>query len=54
MTGGGAMLHGLDTELTRILGIPFRVAPNPMLCVVGGTAVILATLGEREQLLVHA
>lgn len=54
MTGGGALLHGLDTELTRILGIPFRVAPQPMLCVVGGTAVILATLGQREQLLVHA
>ena len=54
MTGGGALLHGLDTELTRLLGIPFEVAPNPMQCVVGGTAVILATLGEREQLLVHA
>ena len=54
MTGGGALLHGLDTELTRHLGIPFSVAPNPMQCVVAGTAVILATLGEREQLLVHA
>lgn len=54
LTGGGALLHGLDTELTRHLGIPFSVAPNPMQCVVGGTAVILATLGEREQLLVHA
>ncbi len=54
MTGGGALLHGLDTELTRLLGISFEVAPNPMQCVVAGTAVILATLGEREQLLVHA
>jgi rod shape-determining protein MreB and related proteins len=54
MTGGGALLNGLDGELTRQLGIPFRVAPNPMQCVVGGTAIILATLGEREQLLVHA
>jgi actin-like ATPase involved in cell morphogenesis len=48
------LLHGLDTELTRQLGIPFSVAPNPMQCVVGGTAVILATLGEYEQLLVNA
>ncbi len=54
LTGGGALLHGLDSELSRLLGIPFRVAPNPMQCVVGGTAIILATLGEREQLLVHA
>lgn len=54
MTGGGALLHGLDTELSRLIGIPFRVAPNPMQCVVGGTAAILATLGEREQLLVSA
>lgn len=54
LTGGGALLHALDTELTRHLGIPFRVAPNPMQCVVEGTAIILATLSEREQLLVHA
>lgn len=54
MTGGGALLHALDTELTRHLGIPFGVAPNPMQCVVEGTAIILATLGEREQLLVRA
>ncbi|MFN3743495.1 MAG: rod shape-determining protein [Hyphomicrobiaceae bacterium] len=54
LTGGGAQLYGLDTELTRQLGIPFRVAPNPMQCVVAGTATILATLGEREQLLVLA
>lgn len=54
MTGGGALLNGLDSELTRQLGIPFKVAPNPMQCVVGGTAIILATLGEREQLLVYS
>lgn len=54
MTGGGALLNGLDSELTRQLGIPFKVAPNPMQCVVGGTAIILATLGERERLLVHS
>jgi rod shape-determining protein MreB len=54
LTGGGAQLYGLDTELTRQLGIPFKVAPNPMQCVVAGTATILATLGQREQLLVYA
>jgi rod shape-determining protein MreB len=53
MTGGGALLNGLDTELTRQLGIRFKVAPQPMQCVVNGTATILATLGEHEQLLVH-
>lgn len=53
MTGGGALLNGLDVELTRQVGVPFKVAPNPMQCVVGGTAIILASLGEREQLLVH-
>ena len=54
MTGGGALLDGLDSELTRRLGIPFKVAPNPMQCVVGGTAVILESLSERERLLVRA
>ena len=54
LTGGGALLDGLDAELTRLLGIPFNVAPNPMQCVVSGTAIILASLGDREQLLVHS
>lgn len=54
LTGGGALLDGLDGELTRQLGIPFRVAPDPMQCVVRGTAVILESLAAREQLLVHS
>lgn len=54
MTGGGALLEGLDAELARQVGVPFRLAPNPMQCVVTGTAIILASLGEREQLLVHS
>src|SRR5690606_3832590 len=54
LTGCGALRDGVDTELTRQLGIPFSVAPNPMQCVVASTAIILATLGDHEQLLVHA
>lgn len=53
MTGGGALLEGLDAELARQVGVPFKLAPNPMQCVVSGTAIILASLSDREQLLVH-
>jgi rod shape-determining protein MreB len=54
MTGGGALLEGLDAELTRQIGIPFRVATTPMECVVSGTAIILASLGKRERLLIQS
>jgi rod shape-determining protein MreB len=54
MTGGGALLEGLDAELARQVGVPFKLARNPMQCVVSGTATILASLGDREQLLVNS
>jgi rod shape-determining protein MreB len=54
MTGGGALLEGLDAELTRQIGIPFRVATTPMECVVSGTAIILGSLGKRERLLIQS
>lgn len=52
LTGGGALLDGLDNELTRRLGIVFKVPPAPTHCVVMGTAIMLSTLDVREHLLV--
>ena len=37
LTGGGAMLRGLDKRLSRETGIPVSVADNPLDCVVEGT-----------------
>lgn len=41
LTGGGALLRGLDKRLTDKLSIPFHVAKDPLLCVAKGTGVAL-------------
>ncbi len=37
MTGGGALLNGLDTLLSRETGLPVHVADDPLSCVALGT-----------------
>ncbi|MEZ5855325.1 MAG: rod shape-determining protein [Hyphomicrobiaceae bacterium] len=54
LSGGGAMLHGLDEELHRRLGLEFVVPEHPTHCVVKGTAKVLESLREREHLLIEA
>ena len=41
LTGGGALLHGLDRLLADELHVPVFVADNPLHCVVIGTAIML-------------
>ena len=44
LTGGGALLRGLDKEIAQITKIPVRVADDPLTCVVRGTGVLLSDL----------
>ncbi|MDB4894907.1 MAG: mreB [Firmicutes bacterium] len=37
LTGGGALLRGLDTLISKETGMPVHVADDPLLCVVKGT-----------------
>ncbi|HYK53635.1 MAG TPA: rod shape-determining protein, partial [Candidatus Eremiobacteraceae bacterium] len=37
LTGGGALLRGLDSLLSEVTGIPVIVAEDPMSCVAIGT-----------------
>ncbi len=37
LSGGGALLYGLDTLVARETGMPVRVAENPLDCVASGT-----------------
>ena len=37
LTGGGALLRGLDELINRETGMPVHVAENPIDCVVNGT-----------------
>jgi rod shape-determining protein MreB and related proteins len=45
MTGGGALLKGLDKKISMNLGIPVRVAEDPISCVAVGTGKILSVDG---------
>jgi rod shape-determining protein MreB len=52
LTGGGALLDKLDIELARRVGVKFNVPPNPMHCVVKGSAAVLERLSEHGHLLI--
>lgn len=39
LTGGGALLKGLDRLISRIVGVPVKIAEDPLTCVAVGTGV---------------
>jgi len=41
LTGGGALLRGLDKVIAKAAEIPVRVADDPLTCVVRGTGILL-------------
>lgn len=41
LTGGGALLKGLDRVISRAAEIPVRVADDPLTCVVRGTGILI-------------
>lgn len=46
LTGGGALLHGLDTLMSEELKVPVLIAEDPMHCVVKGTGLMLDNLDK--------
>ena len=44
LTGGGALLYGIDQLMMNELGVPVYVAENALTCVVEGTGIMLETL----------
>lgn len=46
LTGGGALLRGLDRRLTDKINIPFHVAEDPLLCVARGTGKALENIEQ--------
>lgn len=42
LTGGGALLRGLDQEISQATKISVRAADDPLTCVVRGTGILLA------------
>jgi len=44
LSGGGALLRGLDQLITKQIGVPCFVAEEPLYCVVKGTGIVLENL----------
>ncbi|PSL45759.1 rod shape-determining protein MreB [Salsuginibacillus halophilus] len=48
VTGGGALLHGMDDLLSEELKVPVFIAEEPMHCVANGTGIILENLDKMS------
>ena len=46
LTGGGSLLRGLDQLMNEHLGVPVRVAEDPLTTVARGTAICLEHLSQ--------
>lgn len=49
LTGGGAMLHGMDQLLADELKVPVMVSESPMNCVALGTGIILDNMSRMSR-----
>jgi len=50
LTGGGALLRGLDKYISEAVKLPVFVAEEPLLAVVRGTAIVLEELDLLQQI----
>ncbi|WP_209121800.1 rod shape-determining protein [Alkalihalobacillus sp. BA299] len=48
LTGGGALLHGIDQLLAEELRVPVFIADEPMHCVAKGTGILLENLDKMS------
>lgn len=46
LTGGGALLRNLDTELRNRTGLPVSIAEDPLFCVVAGSGAVVENLNK--------
>ena len=51
MTGGGALLRGLDRRLVEETSLPVIVADDPLTCVVRGTGRVLENIAQYQKVL---
>ena len=54
MTGGGALLRGLDQRMREATNLPIYVADDPLTCVVHGTGMVLDSLEHYEQVIMKS
>jgi len=54
ITGGGALLHGMDARLKAETGMPIVIAPNPLFSVVIGSGQCLEEFDALKQVLISS
>ncbi len=54
LTGGGALLEGMDLYLSREVGVLAQVAPNPLDCVALGTGAVLEQFQDLQRALLKS
>ena len=52
LTGGGALLEGLDRLIAEETGMPVTVAKDPLNCVVNGTGIVLENIDRLKTVLI--
>lgn len=52
LTGGGALLRGLDTLLATALKIPVYISNDPLTAVARGTGIVLEQMGDFNEVLI--
>ncbi len=54
LTGGGALLRGLDAQLREVTNLPVNIADDPLTCVVRGTGKIVEDINAYQKVLNRA
>lgn len=54
LTGGGAMIRGLDKRLRQETNLPVIVADDPLTCVARGTGIVLENMNKYQKVLLKS
>ncbi|MCX6828783.1 MAG: rod shape-determining protein [candidate division Zixibacteria bacterium] len=54
LTGGGALLRGLDRRLRQETNLPVHIADDPLTCVVRGTGKVLENMQQYSKVLIKS
>ncbi|HUU44173.1 MAG TPA: rod shape-determining protein, partial [Acidobacteriota bacterium] len=54
LTGGGALLRGLDRRLRQETNLPVNVADDPLTCVVRGTGRVLENMAQYSKVMIKS
>lgn len=49
ISGGGGLLRNIDQLITKVTGVPARVADDPLFCVARGTGIVLENLDAYKK-----